>query len=65
MLPSNALADINIYCLGDHIESGLLMADDDDNRSYINRSWNHLVTHVTLRSVNIVVPDEMIPAKQN
>jgi hypothetical protein len=41
------------------------MADDDDNRSYINRSWNHLVTHVTLRSVNIVVPDEMIPAKQN
>ena len=49
-----------------HLESGLLMADDDDNRSYVDELWAHLVTHVTLRSVSIVVPDDMIAsAKKN
>lgn len=43
-----------------HIESGLLMADDDENRSFANDLWAHLVTHVKLRSVSIVVPDDMI-----
>jgi hypothetical protein len=42
------------------MESGLLIADDDDNRSYVDELWAYLVTHVTLRSVSIVVPDDMI-----
>jgi hypothetical protein len=49
-----------------HIERGLLMADDDDNRSYFSELWIHLNTHITLRSVSIVVPDDMITsAKKN
>lgn len=43
-----------------HIEKGLLMADDDDNRSYVNELWTHLVTNVTFRCVSIVMPDDMI-----
>jgi hypothetical protein len=49
-----------------HIESGLLMADDDDNRSHVDKLWAHLATHIILRSVSIVVPDDMIAsAKKN
>jgi hypothetical protein len=36
------------------------MADDNDNRSYVNDLWTHLVENVTLRCVSIVVPDDMI-----
>ena len=43
-----------------HIEKGLLIADDDDNRSYVNELWTHLVTNITLRCVSIVVPDDII-----
>jgi hypothetical protein len=42
------------------------MADDDNNRSCFNKLWIHSNTHVTLRSVSIVVPDDMImSAKKN
>jgi hypothetical protein len=47
-----------------HIERGLLMADDDDNRSYFNELWIHLNTHVAPRSVSIVVPDDMITSAE-
>lgn len=43
-----------------HIEKGLLMADDDDNRSYVNDLWTYLVENATLRCVSIVVPDDVI-----
>jgi hypothetical protein len=36
------------------------MADDDENRSYVNELWTHLVTNITLRCVSIAVPDDMI-----
>lgn len=43
-----------------HIDKRLLMADDDDNRSYVNDLWTHLIRSSTLRCVSIVMPDDMI-----
>jgi hypothetical protein len=43
-----------------HIEKGLLMADDDHNRSYVNELWTHLIANTALRRVSIIVPDDMI-----
>ena len=49
-----------------HIESGLLIADDNDNRSYVNELWAYLATYITLRSISVVVLDDMIAsAKKN
>lgn len=49
-----------------HIASGLLMADDDDNISYVDNLWGYLVTHTRLRSISIAVPDDIIAsAKKN
>jgi hypothetical protein len=42
------------------------MADDDNNRFYVNGLRNHSVTHFTSNLVDIVVPDGVIAsAKKN
>jgi hypothetical protein len=40
------------------------MANNDDNRSYVDELWAHLATRITLRSVSIVVPDDMIASAE-
>ena len=43
-----------------HIEKGLLMADDGDNRSFVDELLTHLETNITPQCVSITVPDDMI-----
>lgn len=43
-----------------HIEKNLLMADDGDNRSFVDELWTHLEKNITPQTVSIIVPDDMI-----
>lgn len=36
------------------------MADDGDNRSFVDELWTHLETNITPQCVSITVPDDMI-----